>query len=419
MGFVPPNLENLKIRVSNLEGRFSILLGRYQIIKGHNNTRMKPIDSLIIKVLQITKEETDRKSQQQVLSQLVDELRPIAQEADNTKCNQAALFLLGALLHRYFRLIKAYNEFNTVPVLGYWRFFQSNVRDCRLFNLIRCGLDLPAQTGLHLNDYLAKDLEILDATTVVTALECFQRNMRYNARYKQYPHFAVDEQFFPHLQELIDEHKRRGAVVLKQFKAIHFLESLVLSLSEEQRALDEQLKDWINTLKKAPTSFKERSRAEIETHLLGYIKSPLRDKVTIFLNSDHITEQFKNMTMYDHLETELKKCNADLASYTIMGGCSLILELACASADDQLKYCVYEALETESSPSTLTDEDKERGIKYLEKHLEFYPELELNTEFFGGQAKFNTAILSVRASLISRIEKQKNDLALEADRMII
>jgi hypothetical protein len=55
----------------------------------------------------------------------------------------------------------------------------------------------------------------------------------------------------------------------------------------------------------------------------------------------------------------------------------------------------------------------------LEKHLEFYPELELNTEFFGGQAKFNTAILSVRASLISRIEKQKNDLALEADRMII
>lgn len=410
MDFTPPDLGTLKANASNLDARFSTLIGRYQIcplaaesgVIGQRKTNS--LEILIARTSLVTSCETDRTGQKEVFSQLVNELRAFISDSNEANCKQATLFLLGALLHRYFRLIQSYDSSNSILTVPYFglRFFKFELRNCRFFMAIREALNLPKEMN---SNFRVTDLEQLDVTTVVGALECFQRNMMLEDRYKKYPHFAEDPNFLFNLQTLINFHKKRGADVLNQFKAITFLQSLAKKMEEEQSQLETELDKWLKVLKKDHPIAKNLNLATIELHIEEHIKEH-KEKILDLLHTPLVKEEFTEFG-HEQFINKMKRCQSNIASYTILGGCVLILESSLAS--DDLKHSVLQVLGIEGRIETLSCTARRDSIKLLSYYLEDNPETEFDTLFFGNFAAFKTELARLSKSIIERGQEQSVD----------
>lgn len=409
MAFTPPGFSTLRVNTLNLDTKFSTLLGRYKIIEtpavDASPTSKKPnnLEVLIARTQQVIVCKTDRLTAREVFNQLVNELREVLKAENEEQNNRGAMFLLGALLHRYFRLIKEYDGFNS-----YTFFTTSDVRNCKLFIAIRAALQLPKEMP---DDYRKKDLGILDVTTVVTALEAFRDNMQLKDdhnidRFKKYAHFARDVNFELYLQNIIDEHKRIGLPVLKQFQAIHFIQSLVAKIDVEAQQINEALVTWNKLLVREHPDFSLLSIEAVEAHITAKITSePLREKIIDFLYTPYIRSNFATMNHTTFLAA-IKKCHTDIASYTVCGGYSLIL---LSGGIERLKFSIYQALGIEARPEELTDKYSLFGIKFLKQFVDNNPDIVLDYEFFGGKERMNTQISQKEEALTARTQEPSID----------
>ncbi|MFS9440307.1 lpg1751 family Dot/Icm T4SS effector [Legionella pneumophila] len=418
MTFTPPEFKILSVNTRNLETVFSTLLGRYKIITdppvseavSSGEIISNTLETLLARTHKVVICKTDRETARDVFKQLSNELREVLKENNEEKNKQAILFLLGALLHRYFRLIKEYDNFNSyIPVPSFFFKYKppSDVKDCRLFQAIRLALGLPEVME---KNYRINDLKILDVTTIVTALETFRDNMQLiigkdegkMPRYKSYPHFAADKNFETYLQEIIDEHKRRNPIVLNQFKAINFIQSLVKQIEEEQHQIEEALTHLGKLLPKTCSDFKTISLELMEEQIKAQIESNvLQEKIIDLLYTGHIQENFSTMDCGSFIEA-MKNCNNSLARYRALGGYCLLLQNE--GVKEQLRFCIHQALGVEINPNELTDKDMLDAIRLLKTYFEANPKVELNFDFFGGKGSMNTFILQTELALAKKVQ---------------
>lgn len=377
MTFIPPLMSVLTASIYNLDEQFSISIARHRIVPRPdsplNSTHV--LKTLIAGVDTLCESGTERESQVAVFKQLIDGgLRAISQNPEAIKEQQrGALYLLGALLHRYFRLIKSYDKYNAYFLWG------GSVTECRLFKSLRVILQLPLDT---LDSYRTKDLEALDALTVVSALEYFQTNMlamdaaTNQQHYTSYPHLAADPNFIAHLETLINEHKLRGIALLNQFKAIHFLQSLVIKLNNEHMEMDALLRQWLPRLRLVHPDFSELNSAQIKAHIEAHSTSELlKRRVINLVQRPYIRNHLPDLSI-----ERINSCNASISSYIIMGACFLIFELnkSLYTSEDlidrvrgkKLSACLSQLLESPDLDD-LDAKSKQEGLMFLRKYLDY------------------------------------------------
>ncbi|KTD60660.1 substrate of the Dot/Icm secretion system [Legionella santicrucis] len=404
MTYTPPPFATFRVNTLNLDTAYSTLLGRYKVVEARSSDSVQQtsLEVLIARTNEVINSKTDRESQREVFNLLVNELRQIPKE-DKEKTTQGTLFLLGALIHRYFRLIKEYDDYN-----GYasWTYFgRCDVTNCKLFLAIRRALQLKEIEHIPKKKFKEDDLKILDVVTIVRALEVFRDNMLIEdkekvLRYMKYPHFAQDANFQKYLQEIIEQQTRRGAAILHRFKAIAFVQSLIKQIENERQQLDKDIEKWCKAVAKEHKDFnvfKTLNDEAIGASILKYVES---DKSRNIIYDLYYTPLIRdNLESMDHsiLLTKLKEGYEQKCNYMLFGGYALLLQHP-RGLDDNLLFTLQKALGLERSLDELSKEDLGNGIIFLKEFLEHDPSVILDCEFFGGRDKMDT--------LIARVEKE-------------
>lgn len=494
MPFTPPVFDLFRVNTVNLDVMLSRQFGRYIIVAEEKPSEASSSQAIAVpqsslEVLlarthhKVVVGTTDRTTQQAVFKQLSNELREILKENNESKNKKATMFLLGALLHRYFRLIKEYDNYN-------YLFTIYDVRNCDLFKAIRAALHLPAEMP---DGFKANDLAVLDVVTIVDSLTVFRDNMLLcdeskTPRYKKYKHFAADKNFVTYLQDIIDEHTRKGTAVLRQFKAVSFIQSLSSKMQEEHLLMVDELDRWCKELAKQHRDFRKLNISLIEEHMRTHIKSEelqekiadllympfikskvdpdyvffltelikchkeigkseeehaqmvdllkrwckdleqttpdfkqldlksieshmrvfvrsgeMADKISGLLNSSYMKSKIEPM---DHplFLSEMKHCHSNVASYTLFGGYSLLLQSQLI--DEKLRFCIFQAMGVEGKSQLVTESDMLDGIKFLKQFLLNNPAVLLNYDFFGGKERMNTEISQKELALVASIEER-------------
>ncbi|MFI4918014.1 MAG: type IV secretion protein Dot [Legionellales bacterium] len=417
MSFAPPAFLTLRAHTLNLDTEFSTLLKRYKVIAN-------PIDSAAAGVLPqsslevllqrtsnfIVSCKTKRESARDVFKQLIIELKQIPKE-DEKKIKQGAMFLLGALLHRYFRILQAYDG----PENLFWS--TSNPLDCRLLQAIREVLQLESKS---LAAFREQDLATLDVQTIVSTLEVFRDTMliehavNNKPHYMNYPHFANDKNFKPYLQQMIDKHAldKKNLPVLGQFKAIYFIQSLVKQIDSQQTELQDTLRDWQLYLSKQYPDFKRLDSEIIKAHIHSHIQpAALRDKIISIIDAPYIQENLATHT-HETFAVAMGHCHVNTAKYVVFGGYALLLQSD--KINSEMKSCIHQLLGIKQEPKVLTEKDQHDGIIFLKKFIEQNPDVILDYQFFGHKQQLNTQIAQIELSLVNRMQERTRQEASAA-----
>lgn len=420
MTFIPPAFSILRVNTLNLEAKLSTLLERYKIIdnKIPLAAGVKPQNSLEVMIARTNKVldcKTKRTTQCDVFSKLVKDLREVLKEGDEEKNKQGAMFLLGSLIHRYFRLISEYKSY------GWSLWGPTSVTSCDLFQAIRVALFDTIDQDIE------KDLKILDVTTIVTALEIFRDNMLVKdkhqvPRYKDYPHFAKDDNFIVHLQEIIDKYSetKSNQKTLLQFKAIRFVQSLAKQLELEHQQIEDELKKWSQLLIAEHPDFSKLTAEILDDHIKKNVKVDLtRVKILELLHTPRIKNNLDKLN-HTTFVADMNGCHLDIASYTVFGGYSLLL-LSKDVGEDLIHY-INQALGIEKKP--LEQSDLLLGLAFLKQYEEDNPQAVLDCTFFGGREKLKTNILQnelhlVRSENAAAAAKTKKDEKIESNEITL
>ncbi len=278
--------EFLRLNIQNLNREYSNYLARYTIEmteaekKEASEVTNDPLSILLARVNRhVVQCQTDRASGRDVFPQLTDEIRrSVEKKPEDRKRN--TLYLLGALIHRYLRIETEYKDYNESR-LNLYTWFSSKPlwkpTHSRLYNAIVSALGL-------------SDANKLDDYTIINALEVFQENMEMEIevevlvnkekklvkkkRYETYEHFnTADPNFKTNLEKMISAHKESGKLMVRQFGAIDFLQSLMKKLDQENQPVEREINEWCASLAKTHKNFNLLNKELIEQHLNQYYQS--------------------------------------------------------------------------------------------------------------------------------------------------
>ncbi|KTC90082.1 hypothetical protein OQJ18_05620 [Fluoribacter dumoffii] len=431
MTFTPPAFATFRVNTLNLETNYSILLGRYTIIDsalsdGSSAIQPSSLEVLIARTNEVLKCKSGRDSQIEVFNLLVNELRQIPKE-NKELAKQGALFLLGALIHRYFRLIKEYDDYNAYASWTYWA--KCQVTDCKLFLAIRRALkfkELDVLKKICIEESTSKkfnpadldkkfrkdDLQILDVVTIVKALEVFRDNMFMEdkdkvQRYMNYPHFAKDENFKSYLEDIIITQSQRGAQLLHRFKAINFIRSLAEGIEKEHQQIEMELEKWCKAVAKEHknfSTFRNLNDVAINESIMKHVESEkARNRIFDLFYTPLVQE---NLETLDHptFLAKMKECYDSKCSYILFGGYALLLQQSEALGYD-LMFTIQQVLGETSKE--LTKEDRLNGLKFLKQFLEIESNVALDYEFFDGKSCMNTLIARAEVALSKEEVKEE------------
>lgn len=421
--------EKLNTSYSNLLGRFSVLdnLG--------DDSSPSQQNSLEVLIARVNKEiiqcTTDKESERDALSLLTTELRVFIEDSV-PEMKHATLFLLGGLIHRFYRIeiqYRNYNESSFNP-FSYFQKTLWNVNDCRLYIAIKNALQL--------------DKRPLDEVTIVTSLTVFQQNMLKTVsikeaksdkviedkKYKTYPHLSTDANFERNLDSLIKEHSKKGAYELQQFRAIYFMETLAMRLEESRILLEKEISEWSQSLSKAHKEFKQLNEDLVLNHLNNYIKGKIdslpnkaniKDKkeVTTIENKTLLLESIKEQTLallfnveldtlegYPKLIAQMFQDNINRNRCLLCGGYSLLAHNG-DKVDERLLGQMKTALGLDGE---LNAEEELVCIQRLLLYVNKVPSPILNCEFFNGRGNMVTAVTQL-ASNLELAKKQRESKA--------
>ena len=406
MTFIPPPFSILNVSTINLDTSLGVHLKRYRIEDNAESVvKRSSLEILIARTQVVLDCGTGRTAPLKVFIDLVNELRDVLKEKDEEKYKLGTRFLLGALLHRYFRIIQEHANWTT-------RFYRWDPRGSVLFLSIRAALLLPDATSKEIDEFMKEDLEILDPTTIVTALETFRNNMQLKdtqqiPRFKKYPHLAEDPNFEKYLDDIIDKYKIIGATVIKQFKAIDFIQPLAKKVELEHQQIKQALTEWNKIFVQEHPNFNSLKIEDIESHIATHVTpAALREKVLDLFYTSYIQEKIKGLN-HERFLFEMNKSNSDTATHTVVGGYALLLQSS--EVGENLKYFINQALGIAEKPKELTDKDKLNGIKFFESFTKGNPQVVLNYEFFGGKGEMETKISLTMKDLIDKILKESEE----------
>lgn len=420
MTFTPPAFKQLCPRTLNLEIMYSEKIRRFSIVPSSgtpadtqpaiaasstdpcpsSSSSQVPYTSnleiLLARAHAVEECKTDRSSQRDVIVRVMNEARQALKEGDTNKINQATLFLMGTLLHRYFRLIKECS--------GYLSLGLKDPGNSDLFIAIRRAFNLPEYIPVA---YRVNDLRILDVKTVLDCLHVFRENMfsideKTNLpKYRGYPHLNSDKNFETYLDEIISDHLPRGQKVLKQFKAIDYIKSLAKALEKQKEQVDTLLRYWIKDLKRDYPDFSqlnadtpEKSADKIEGHIDSHIKpGPEREMILNALYTPFIINKLSGMN-HEQFISKLSKAYSDTASQILFAGYIPLLKSELVEKD--LKFVILrEVLGSDKIPAILTDKDMSNALVFFERFISDNPIIVLDLEFFGGSNKHVNLIKDV------------------------
>lgn len=399
--------------MTNLAKVYSKHIGRYTIADN-------PVDSasaaatknnleLLIErtELYVIKCETDRKTARDVFSLLITDLRPFITGTED-EIKNATLFLLGALIHRYFRLIKEYENYNNSsinPVSFFRSLVQVNiwdVKNCKLYNAIADALQ-----------FIERNLGT-DELTLINALEVFRHNMLLDinaagsssikkARYLLYPHFAADPNFKLHLNELITEHQALGAEVVREFNAIYFMQSLATLLDLEVGPIAKELNECFLALSKDHKEFGTLTEALIKKHINSYYedkaeKVRMKDKLLELISTGYETERFSEIKAHSDFLKVVHAINTDESRCILCGGYVLLLKKGSLSED-----LLAVMKKTVGFTEELSSKDMHDCISVFQFYVEKDPAPSLNYKFFGGQSAMLTQVSQLSVTLARQI----------------
>ncbi|WP_412756783.1 hypothetical protein [Legionella bozemanae] len=417
MTFIPPVFAKFRVNTINLEAKYSTLLGRYRVVDsqvsdGSSVVQQSSLEVLIARTNEVIKCKSGRDTQIDVFNLLVNELRQIPKE-DKEKTKQGTLFLLGALIHRYFRLIKEYDDYNAYAS---WTYFgKCDVTTCKLFQAIRRALQFKEMEVIK-KRYREDDLKILDVVTIVKSLEVFRDNMLLEdkekvPRYMKYPHFVKDEHFKQYLQDIIDEQRKRGAAMLHRFKAIAFVQSLMTQIDNERQQLEKDIETWCKGVAKDYKNFNAfrcLDEMAINTSLIKYVQSETSRNIIFRLFYAPIIQG--NLESIDHSTflTKMKECYDYTCSYVLFGAYVLLLQNS-KTFDTDLLFTIQQTLGLEASLDELTKVDMLDGVKFLKQFLETEPGVNLDCEFFEGKERMYTAIARAEKELTLQVAPKNEE----------
>ncbi|KTD06598.1 substrate of the Dot/Icm secretion system [Legionella gratiana] len=415
MTFPLPPFATFRVNTFNLDTAYSTLLGRYKVVEAQSmdSVQQTSLEVLIARTNEVIKCKTDRESQREVFNLLVNELRQISKE-DKEKTKQGTLFLLGALIHRYFRLIKEYDDYN-----GYasWTYFGTcDVTNCKLFLAIRRALQFKEIEHIPKKKFREDDLKILDVVTIVRALEVFRDNMFIEdkdkiPRYMKYPHFAQDANFQKYLQDIIEQQTRRGAAILHRFKAIAFVQSLMKQIENERQQLEKDIEKWCKAVAKEHkdfNAFRVLSDEAINLSLIKHVESEKSRNIIFDLYYTPLIQDNLESTDHSTFLAKIKDCYDQKCSCKLFGGYALLLQQP-RGLDDNLLFTFQKALGLESSFDELSKKDILHGIKFLKEFLENEPNVILDCEFFGGRDKMDTLIARSEKELTKALSQESSE----------
>ena len=423
MTYIPPVFAKFRVNTLNLETNYSTVLGRYKVVdfqasEGATVAQQSCLEVLIARTNEVIKSKSTRDTQREVFNQLVNELRQIPQEdKENTK--QGTLFLLGALIHRYFRLIKEYDYYNSYASWTY--FAQRDITTCKLFQSIRRALQFK-ELEVVKKRFKEEDLKILDVVTIVKALEVFRENMLLEdkenvPRFMKYPHFAKkDPNFKEYLQQIIEEHSKRGGAMLQRFKAISFIQSLAEQIESERQQLEKDIEKWCKAVTKDYKNFdvfKGLKDESINASLIKHVESETSRNIIYDLFYTPLIQDNLETTDHSNFLTRMKDCYDFTCSYMLFGGYVLLLQQS-KVLDTDLAFTIQQALGLERSLDELSKEDMLNGVKFLKQFLETEPQAVLNWDFFEGKDKMHTAIARAEKELTLQVtvKKEENPVVL-------
>ena len=320
-------------------------------------------------------------------------------------------------MHRYFRLINKYkddNELIKVPIFGF-SFYSWDVRDCRLFKIIRSVLHLPEfKKDKSLSTDLKADLDLLDIHTVVISLEHFRDYMYEKDHYKKFNHLN-EPNFKPQLEEIIGFHSERGKLILSQFKAIDFLQSFMKTLCEHNKKLKVELAKWLEVLKKDHPDLSSVELSTIVAHINSHVSEAMKGKI-IFLVSSRAVKIAIATSTPEQLIEKITDVYTQTARHLMVGACCLVLDADQDKSivDESLKGKICKILGTPDELKELTNEYKENTIKLLMKYNRTFTsteKLELDTRFFGDFSLYETKL----SQLEEFYDKSKKAAALLED----
>ncbi|KTD67449.1 MULTISPECIES: hypothetical protein [Legionella] len=428
MTFIPPTFAKLRVNTLNLEPKYSTLLGRYTITDSQASSGSS-LEVLIARTNDVIRCKSGRGTQIDVFNKLVNYLRDIPKE-NKEKIKEGALYLLGALIHRYFRLIKEYENPD-----GYisWSLFGCDITTVKLFLAIRTALQFKAMEGVK-KRYKSEDLKILDAVTAVKALEAFRNNMFEKDKedvplYKSYPHFAEDSNFEQYLLDIIEEQTDRGEVLLERFKAVDFLQSLAERIDEEQKQIEKEIEKWCKGVAKDYkdfNAFRTLGGKAINESIVKHVESEkARNIIFRVFYTGLVQENLESMN-HGMFQTKMKECYDFTCSFILFGGYALVLQHQPKMFDKHFSFIIQQALGLERSLEQLTNEDMYDGARFLKQFLEAEPSVVLDCSFFYGRdirnamgrdkvnalgrEKMNTALAKMESELHSAVlASQKQD----------
>lgn len=329
----PPNYHNFYKELKQLEPNFSDEIKRYI---------SKPVQQLLAAVNEeiVNKKDTDRETQVEVFRKLYDGLIPLVSDEDKTNEYQSSVqqIMLGALIHRYLRLYREYEQRVDAYV---FRWFTSP-QQCRLLRAI--------ESVLVLNED-----NVLDSLTKYSCLKAFQAYMRENNRYKEYKHFAKNNTtFLDDLAELITQEKKSAGTKLDQMQAILFI-------SAQASYVNRIFIDILEVIAqlKIP-DIDEETEIVYESFVQDLLK-PIKDdktqkRIEQLFDASYIFENLLDLLRKGELKKKLKSVLEGKSGYSLFTVC----------------YIVF-SRETEASIVK----------QYLEKILELSPKPDIEAQLFG------------------------------------
>lgn len=412
--------DTLKKNILALGKSYSTHLGRYSIldtpVRGQSfSESQNTLEVLIARTNEYViqcKCDKGHETARDVFSQLTTELRPFIDGSPDEVAN-ATLFLLGALIHRHFRLKISYDTYNNSPI-----------------NLAGFFTTLWPLDNSELNKAINKALKLeqknLDEKTIVDALEVFQQQMTSmikvqdqtskkttdKTRYETYTHFAVtDQNFLKNLDDMIGKHKEAGAIIIREYKVIYFLQSLASELDKENAPVEKEMVEWCTALNKDYKDFKSLTQEKIQLHLDNYFKSKpeknkIKEKILLEIMLGYEANIFDEVSDYLKFLEVLKTASTDESRTILCGGFVLLSQIPERSNRMALDEDFLTFIKSKFGfEQALTSQDKLECMKTLQTYLQNSIQ-NLNCEFFGGGDKIQTETSKLIVDLMKNLEKE-------------
>lgn len=387
MPYIPPEYIDLFQETQQLEGTFSAIAKRYK-----PSSLPELLDLINEKMLK--KPVSDRLSQVEVFRKMYIELSPLSGQSNEDNKESARRILLGALLHRYFRLEAEYKRLDSK--ISYF-LFSSSIKACRLHSVIKDILGLTKENSL-------------DPLTVVTCCQAFHEHMIFEDNYKKHGHFKHDANFFPYLSNIIEEHSKGAAQLSKQVEGIDFLKSVAVSVDQMRQKIVSALQLLFKRLESNDSLYDEFNLDRVKNISLEAIKDEeVRQRVSQLISAacNYIAEHPESED-YESFKMVAEACLNARSQYALFG--AFVVILARPIKMEQLEASLKLALKHGSENNINTDyETRLQGIRILRSWLLTSEgiHMQLNCKTWGSYEVFKDQVIAQEANLMKTMEQEE------------